>query len=240
MLKLYDELAEWWPLVSNPADYAEEVEFFLPLLSNIISRQPATLLELGSGGGNNASHMKAKFASVTLVDLSPQMLEVSRQLNPDCEHLEGDMRTVRLGRTFDMIFIHDAIEYMTTLDDLKQALETAFVHCKPGGMALFVPDEVRETFEPSTKHGGEDGAGRALRYLEWSYDPNETDTTYITHYVLIFREDNQPVQVVHDQHLFGLYSRDDWLRLLWEVGFRAHFVIDPFERHVFVGYKPSS
>jgi trans-aconitate methyltransferase len=209
-------------------------------LSNIISRQPATLLELGSGGGNNASHMKAKFASVTLVDLSPQMLEVSRQLNPDCEHLEGDMRTVRLGRTFDMIFIHDAIEYMTTLDDLKQALETAFVHCKPGGMALFVPDEVRETFEPSTKHGGEDGAGRALRYLEWSYDPNETDTTYITHYVLIFREDNQPVQVVHDQHLFGLYSRDDWLRLLWEVGFRAHFVIDPFERHVFVGYKPSS
>ena len=35
MQKLYNELAVWWPLVSNPADYAEEAEFFLPLLAEI-------------------------------------------------------------------------------------------------------------------------------------------------------------------------------------------------------------
>ena len=58
------------------------------------------MLELGSGGGNNASHLKAHF-QLTLVDLSPAMLAVSRALNPECEHLQGDMRTVRLGRRFD-------------------------------------------------------------------------------------------------------------------------------------------
>jgi trans-aconitate methyltransferase len=238
MPKLYDELAVWWHLVSNPAEYAEEVAFFLPLLSEVTSHQPATLLELGSGGGNNALHMKSAFASVTLVDLSPQMLAVSRQINPDCEHLQGDMRTLRLDRTFDVVFIHDAIDYMTTPDALRQAIETAFLHCKPGGMALFVPDHVRETYEPYTDHGGEDGEGRGIRYLEWSYSPDENDTTCITDYVFIFREGNHAVTVEHDRHIHGLFARDEWLRILTETGFSADEVIDSFERHVFVAHKP--
>jgi trans-aconitate methyltransferase len=207
------------------------------LLSEITSHQPATLLELGSGGGNNALHMKAAFSSVTLVDLSPPMLEVSRQLNPDCEHLQSDMRTVRLERTFDVVFVHDAIDYMTTLDELRQAIETVYVHCKPGGMVLFVPDNVRETFQPSTDHGGEDGEGRSVRYLEWCYDPDENDTTSITNYVFLLREGKQPVKVEHDQHIVGLFPRDEWLSQLYSAGFRANFVMDSFDRHVFVAHK---
>lgn len=237
MPKLYNELAVWWPLVSAPAEYAEEAAFFLPLLSEITAHQPATLLELGSGGGNNALYMKAAFSSVTLVDLSPQMLEVSRQLNPDCEHLQGDMRTVRLDRTFDVVFVHDAVDYMTTLTELRQAIETVSLHCKPGGMALFVPDNVCETFQPSTDHGGEDGEGCGVRYLEWSYDPDENDTTSITDYVFLLREGNQPIKVVHDQHIVGLFPRTKWLSLLSEVGFKANFVMDSFDRHVFVAQK---
>ena len=236
--KLYNELAVWWPLVSNPADYAEEVEFFLPLLAEVTAHRPATLLELGSGGGNNALHMKLAFSAVTLVDLSPAMLAISRGLNPDCEHLQGDMRTVRLDRTFDVVFIHDAIDYMTTLDDLRLAFATAFIHCKPGGMAVFVPDSVRDTFQPSTDHGGDDGDGRGVRYLEWTYAPDENNSSYITDYVLVFHEDNRPTQVEHDQHVLGLFARDEWLTLLSETGFKADFVIDQFDRHVFVARRP--
>ena len=32
---------------------------------------------------------------------------------------------------------HDAVAYMKTEDDLRQAIETAYVHCQPGGAALF-------------------------------------------------------------------------------------------------------
>ena len=136
MQKMYKELAVWWPLLSPVTEYQEEVAFFLPLLEDVTSRPPVTLLELGSGGGNNAFYMKSAFKSVTLVDLSPEMLEASQQINPDCEHLEGDMRTLRLNRTFDVVFVHDAIDYMTTLDDLKQALQTAFIHCKAGAVPI--------------------------------------------------------------------------------------------------------
>src|SRR5687767_7503521 len=137
--KLYAELAHWWSLLSPPEDYIDEIPFFLKVL-NVTSQSPRlTMLELGSGGGSVAFHLKAYF-TLTLVDISPAMLEVSRAVNPECEHLVGDMRTVRLNRLFDFVFIHDAIDYMTTESDLRQAMETAFIHCKPGGIALFVPD----------------------------------------------------------------------------------------------------
>ena len=113
--KLYGELASWFHLLSWPADYAEEAGFARSLLVERNSPHPLTLLELGSGGGNNASHLKAHF-KITLTDLSQGMLDLSRKLNPECEHLQGDMRSLRLGRVFDAVFIHDAIMYMTTED----------------------------------------------------------------------------------------------------------------------------
>lgn len=239
MPKLYNELARWWPLLSPPVDYVDEVDFFKGILLDAGLPASPTLLELGCGGGNNAVHLKALFAQVTLTDISPHMLAISRTLNPDCEHLGGDMRTLRLGYTFDVVFIHDAIDYMTTRQDLHQALETAFIHCKPGGTALFVPDYVRETFRPSTKHGGTDGHNRGIRYLEWSYDPDESDTTYTIQFVYLLRENNQPVKVEHDQHICGVFPRAEWLRLLHQVGFQPEIVRDHYERDIFVASKPN-
>ena len=238
MPKLYRELASWWPLLSTPGDYAQEASFFLTLFLEASDSPPQSLLELGSGGGNNASHLKAHF-KMTLVDQSAHMLAVSRQLNPECEHIAGDMRTARLGRLFDAVFIHDAIDYMTTEEDLRQAIETAYIHCQNGGVALFVPDHVRESFVSTTEKGGHDSEDRALRYLEWSYDPDENDTTYIVDFAYLLREGNDDVQVEHDRHICGLFARAEWLRLLSKVGFETRIVVDEYDREVFVGTKPT-
>ena len=56
-------------------------------------------------------------------------------------------------------------------------MKTAFIHCKPGGAVLFMPDFVRERFRLRVHHGGHDGEGRSLRYLEWTFDPDPSDTT---------------------------------------------------------------
>ena len=101
--------------MSAPEDYAEEADIYAGLLEEACDGSIETLLELGSGGGNNAVHMKERFGQLVLTDISPGMVEVSRNLNPECDHRIGDMRTVRLDRTFDAIFVHDAICYMTTI-----------------------------------------------------------------------------------------------------------------------------
>ena len=237
-MKLYDELAEWWPLFSAPADYAEEAAFFAQVLIDSSKPAPRTVLELGSGGGNNALYLKSKF-EMTLVDLSPQMLAVSRKLNSECEHREGDMRTVNLGRTFDAVFIHDAIAYMTTTADLDAAIRTAYRHCRPGGIALFVPDCVRETFIAETTHGGHDGDdGRSLRYLMWSVDPDPTDTTYRTDFAIVLRDQNGDARVVHDSHIEGVFPRAEWMRLLREAGFDPQTLTDEWGRVAFVAKRP--
>ena len=145
--RLYTDLASWWPLLSAPDEYAEEAAIYERLLRDAGETPAATLLELGSGGGNNASFLKAHF-TMTLVEPSAGMLAVSHALNPECAHVQGDMRDVRLGRLFDRVFVHDAVCYMTTERDLRRAMDTAFVHCRPGGGVLFCPDHVRENFRP--------------------------------------------------------------------------------------------
>jgi SAM-dependent methyltransferase len=242
MPKMYEELASWWPLLSAPAEYVEEATFYGATLASACSRPPRTILELGSGGGNNASHLKARFEMV-LVEPSAGMRSVSRALNPECEHVEGDMRTVRLGRQFDGVFVHDAVNYMATEADLRLAIETAFVHCRPGGAALFAPDFVRENFRPSTDHGGHDNAAHALRYLEWTWDPDPADSTYFADYAYLLRSPDGSMRVEHDRHVEGLFARAHWLRLLSEAGFEPrsvpfdHSELEPGSYEVFVAKR---
>ncbi len=235
-MKLYDELAEWWPAFSDPEDYRREAAYLTRVLRKATSPPPCTVLELGSGGGNSALHLKSRFA-MTLVDISPRMLKVSRKLNPECEHIRADIRTVRLGRTFDAVYVHDAICHMTTVADLRAVMQTAYEHCRPGGVALFIPDFVRETFVEGTDQGGGDSPGRKVRFLQWVFDPDPTDTTYHVDFAILLRDRNGNARVVHDRHVLGLFPRAQWRKLLREVGLRPEVVRDDEVRELFLGHR---
>ncbi len=222
--QLYYDIADWWPVISPPSEYAEEADLYVETIHTSASRPVREVLELGSGGGNNASHMKHSFA-MTLVEPADRMRGISRNLNPECTHLPGDMRSIRLGRAFDAVFVHDAIMYMRTEDDLRAALQTVATHLAPGGVALVAPDATTETFSESTEHGGaEDESGRQARYLEWTLPPEPGETTYTVHYAFLLREPDGRMRVTHDVHLEGLFSRATWVGLFREVGLVAELV----------------
>jgi SAM-dependent methyltransferase len=237
---MYSEIADWFHLLTAPEDYVVEADFYSRLLIESAMIPVKTVLELGSGGGNNAFHMKTRF-DLTLTDLSDGMLSLSRSLNPECEHVQGDMRTLRLHKLFDAVFIHDAIDYMTTEDDLRAALVTALKHCKRGGVVVIAPDHVRETFRADTDHGGNDDERGGLRYLEWTWDPDPNDETYLVDYAYLLRHQDGVVSVEHDRHTCGLFPRATWLRLLEEAGLRAERregIEDETAPDIFIGLKP--
>lgn len=218
--RFYDDLARWWPLISPVEDYADEAAEYLHVLADA-APDARTLLELGSGGGHNAFHMKARY-QLTLTDLSEPMLALSRRLNPECEHVVDDMRRLALGRTFDIVFVHDAIDYMAAERDLAEAIGTAARHCAPGGVVLLVPDHLKETYVPSTDHGGHDGPdGEGVRYLEWSWDPDPADDQGTVAYSFILRERDGRWSAHAEEHRFGLFRRDTWLRLMADAGLDA-------------------
>ena len=241
-MHMYTDLAPWFHLLTHPADYRDEAAFVTRVVDDVAIGEARTLLELGSGGGNNASHLKARF-ECTLADLSPDMLALSRTLNPECEHVEGDMRTLRLGRTFDVVFVHDAIGYLTSEDDLRAGIETAAAHVRPGGVVILTPDATTEIFTPKTDHGGHDGDdGRSLRYLEWIHPT--TTSTYDVDYLIIARGPGDDVRVVHDRHTLGLFPRASWERLIVEAGLELvdTTVENPYEleQAAFVARKPTT
>jgi SAM-dependent methyltransferase len=218
--RVYGDLAEWWPLISPPEEYVDEGAHLAALFG---SAEPPVreVLDLGSGGGHVACHLKQRL-TLTLVDLSEEMLAVSRQLNPECDHVRGDMRTIRLGRQFDAVLVHDAVDYMTSEDDLRQVITTAFEHTRPGGLAVFVPDHIADTFRAGTGGGGgRDASGRQASFRERTWDPDPADNWVQAEYEFVLRAADGTVQVVREEHRLGAFGRGTWLRLLEEAGFEA-------------------
>jgi SAM-dependent methyltransferase len=217
---LYHELADWWPLISPPGEYVADAAEIVAAFGT--AQIPVhDVLDLGSGGGHVAAHLKDHY-SLTLVDLSPDMLAVSRRLNPECLHLPGDMLTVRLQRLFDGVLVHDAVDYVTGEADLRLVIDTAFAHCRDGGVAVFAPDHTAETFLASTGGGGGDGTdGRRASFRERTSDPDSSDDWILAEYEFTLRDASGGVRVVREAHRLGSFRRDTWLALLVAAGFTA-------------------
>jgi hypothetical protein len=166
------------------------------------------------------------------------MSAVSRAVNPECEHILGDMCSLRLGRAFDVVLVHDAVMYATTPQKVQATLRTAAIHCRDGGTVAVLPDYVRETFTGGTECDGHDAPdGRGLRYLEWRWDPDRADDTYLVDYAFILRQGDGTVKVAHDRHEEGLFSRNQWLRWFAETGLTATSALDSSGREIFIGTR---
>ncbi|ROZ64258.1 class I SAM-dependent methyltransferase [Kocuria soli] len=223
---LYEHLASWWPVISPVEGHAEEAAWIETLLP-----AQGSVLELGSGTGLLAHHL-SKGLGMTLTDQSASMLAVSRELNPGCFHVEADMRELRLDRTFDAVLAHDAIDYMTTRSDLARAAATAYAHCAEDGVAVFVPDDLAETFvESTTLEENNAPDGRAARLVDWTWDPDPDDEKVQTEWLLLLRTAAGEVSVHHECHTFGLFGRQVWIDTLIEAGFSdVRSVEEPVDR----------
>lgn len=244
--KMYHEFAEWFHLLTAPAEYAEEAEFYFRHIVEALGRKPGSWLELGSGGGNNASHYAPWVkGEVVLSDRSEEMLALSQKLNPRLEHVLADMLTIRLGRSFDVVFVHDAAAYLTTEAEVWQLAKSAFLHCKPGGVTMICPDHTAENVVYETDHGGHDGDGRAMRYLEWTTPGAPGSYEYIVDYAYVFHEDGKPPAFAHDRHINGALPRQMWLDTLTAAGFTKarwtpliHTDVNSDHYEVFIASRP--
>ena len=104
-------------------------------------------------------------------------------------------------------------------------------------LAELVGDGARDDVGRTPRGEGHD---RAVRFISWDADIGSDESVYITDYVFVLRMKGQPLSIVHEQHVQGLFSRAEWLALLADVGFHAQIVIDSYEREVFVATKPAS
>ncbi len=218
--RMYTEFAHYWPLISDPADYAKEARHWRDAMRSRLGPGRHEILELGVGGGNNLSHLTDEFQAVA-ADVSPQMVEQARRLNPGVDLHVGDMRTMRLGQRFKAVLIHDAINYMLSEDDLRATFATAAEHLEPGGVFLTAPDWLRESFyEPCIDHGTNTDGATTFTNFEYTYDPDPADTTIDSLCWYLIREGGN-LRIEQDRHVMGLFPLHTWLGLMAEAGFEV-------------------
>jgi SAM-dependent methyltransferase len=210
-------------------DAADEYAHYCRHVTSLIERHAkhptGTLLDIGCGGGKNVFNLKGKF-SVTGVDLSPAMLAQARALNPESTFVQGDMRTFRLGRTFDAVLMDDAISYMSCLADFVAAFRTASAHLEPGGVLIATPDVTTETFQQNKTIATpgmrtEPGTALDVVFVENAYDPDPADEQYDTTILYLIRDHGQ-LRIETDHWTMGLFSLDTWRRVLREAGLDVH------------------
>ena len=228
--RLYYELSFLWPIISPPREYAEEAANWRRIIQAKLGQAKHSILELGAGGGHNLSHLTKDFHA-TAVDISHPMLSLSRQLNPDVQHHLGDMRTVRLGKTFDAVLIHDAIGHMLTEADLRATFATAKDHLRPGGLLLIAPEWVEEDFQGPKlffwfRKGSRENEEIAVAIQEYLHDPDPKDSQIESIYSYMIQT-NSGVRIERDVHHNGLFPVSKWIGLLDEAGFKAERISLP-------------
>ena len=236
--RLYGDLAHLWPAFSPPGDYADDADHWRQALRQRLGRGRHRVLELGSGGGHTLSHLTRDF-EMTAVDLSEEMLTLSRQLNPGVAHHVGDMRTIRLDQTFDAVAIHDAVCYLLSEADLRDTFATVRAHLDRGGILLLCPDYLKESFtSPRVLHWICHQSQPRFTVIEYCHDPDPDDTTIESIFFFLL-EEGSGVRIEQDRHTTGLFPSDTWLRLLDEAGFDAELLSLPgyeggYGGHMFV------
>lgn len=238
--RLYHDLAWLWPIISPAQDYIVEALQIAGLIRQHSCIPVHSLLHLGCGGGHLDATLK-KYFQVSGVDLSEHMLSLARELNPEVNYQQGDMRTYGNEELFDAVLIADSIDYMLTEDDLKQVFRTAYTQLSPGGVFITYAEETEESFVNNktscSEHSQED---LHVAMLENLFDPDPDDHIYEMSFIYLIRRGGE-LTVELDRHQAGLFSLETWLRLMANQGFDV--VVEEMEGEevpMLVGIKPLS
>ena len=212
----YNDLAWTEDWLTDPAEHEDEVTVYVELIKQFAAEPPHTLLHMGSGAGGHDWVFKRSF-TVTGVDLSLGMLEKAKATHPDIEYVEGDMRTLRLNRLFDAVAIPDSIDYMVSLTDLQQAIQTAWDHLKTGGVLLVV-GKTEETFQNNNFAYVGDKNGVHVTLLENNYINTFRPNTYEATFVYLIRQKGE-LTISTDHHILGLFPLATWEKVFDDAGF---------------------
>jgi len=226
--RLYDDLAYLWPLLSPPEHYEAEAAVLIELIDQYCQAevdQPLSVLELGAGGGHTLVHLVERF-DCTAVDLSAPMIGHCQRLVPEATAVIGDMRSVRLEKTFNAVFIHDAIDYMLSEQDVRATLNTAAAHLKPGGLCVIAPTYTRENFvDGDVADDGTTTDNEELTYFTYVHDADPADDIFEMILLYLIRDaETRTVEVVEDRHMCGLFTNAQWVQWMTDAGFNARHV----------------
>jgi SAM-dependent methyltransferase len=241
-MPVFGAYSRYYNLLYRDKDYAAEAEYVIALVNKHL---PAarSLLDLGCGTGQHDLLLARNGYEIAGVDLSEEMLAVARsqleELNSrplpgvaphqhaprrlSLNFQQGDIRTIRLGRSFDtVIALFHVMSYQASNDDLRAAFATARTHLNPGGVFIFDcwygPAVLTQRPEVRVKRL-EDEAMSITRIADPTMHPN-ANLVDVNYQVLIRDKATGAVEEMHETHRMRYLFQPEVETFLREAGMR--------------------
>ncbi len=148
----YGKLARYYDRVYHWKDYRREATIIRELVREHKKSEGRDLLDVACGTGKHIQYLRRTF-TCTGVDSSKEMLEVARRNAPGVEFLKSDMRTLNLGRRFDVVLcLFSAIGYLRTRSDQRKAIINFTAHLEKGGVLIVEPWFEKPDWKSGTVH----------------------------------------------------------------------------------------
>ncbi len=223
-------------------DWDGEMDFYRELAKAAKGRG-GSVLEVACGTGRVSIRLAEEGVPVVGTDLDAAMLEVARSKSAKVRWMEGDMRTLELGRTFGLIIIPGhSFQLMLTPEDQVKALDTFKHHLEPGGTLVIHLDhqsvdwlgdllgDLGGKFEQG-KNVIHPGTGHSIRKSNaWTYEPSTQTATVITRWVEI-DQDNSVIQTWERKPMaLHCIFRFEMEHLLARTGFETKAVYGDFSK----------
>ena len=126
IITFFDKCAPWWD-----ADMVRNEDLIAMILDNGGIREGIHVLDVACGTGVLfPDYLSRNVASVTGIDISPEMARIAAEKFPQVKVICGDVETTDFGKTFDAIMVYNAFPHFPDPDHLIKVLAGLV---KPGG-----------------------------------------------------------------------------------------------------------
>jgi SAM-dependent methyltransferase len=106
-------------------------------IARYLAAPPRSVLDVGCGTGRLLDSLSATMAECWGVDLMETNVAYAQTARPQLVVRQGDMRAIRLGRTFDAVTCFgNTLSYALTNDDLIRTVETFAAHAAAGALLM--------------------------------------------------------------------------------------------------------
>ena len=229
-MSVFNQYSDYYDLLYKDKDYSAESSYIIYLIKKYGNNGNA-IFEMGSGTGRHAQLLAKQGYNVHGLDLSEQMVGYARKsLDNHTKAQEkitfdvGDMRSVRLDKTFDTVLsLFHVMSYQISNKDLENALTTAAFHLKKGGLFIFdfwYGDAVLKQHPLVKIKRVEDDNYKITRIAEPIHDQknNKVDVGFTLY---VHDKKNDKIIELQEKHTMRYFFETEIVRLMYKTGFEV-------------------
>jgi len=234
---LHNQLSKYYDKVYAFKDYLDEAVRLQNIIIKYVESGGNSLLDVGCGTGLHLRYLKDDFVC-TGVDVSKSMLKIARKNVKGVTFKEADMKTLRLGKQFDVITcLLSSIGYVKTTVSLEKTIQNFAKHLKKSGLLLIEPSHAKSFYvsgEPRiTTYNGKDAKIARVNFTKIR------QTTAVLNMHILIAERGKDVKYFTDKHELGLFGINNTLRIMKSADLKSKYLKNGLMtgRELFVGIK---